>query len=397
MKAKRVFFFVLDSVGVGAMPDAAEYGDGDVNTLKHIAKTVGGLNLPTLEKMGLGHLTEIKGVAKPSSTIAAYGKAAEKSKGKDTTTGHWEFMGIEVSVPFPTYPQGFPKEFIDCFVAENSLPGVLGNKAASGTVIIEELGEKHLASEKPIVYTSADSVFQIACHEETFGLDRLYSLCKNARKQCNEINVSRVIARPFLGANAKAFKRTGNRKDYSIELPAKTALDHLLVDKFESISIGKVASIYGYTGFSKELKASSNQEIFNVAKKEAERNFTGLLFANFVDFDMLYGHRRNPRGYAKELEWFDAELRSFIKSMMREDDLLILSADHGNDPTAPGSDHTREYVPIIAYTKVTENSGGKALGTRTSFADIGQTILDALGSSAKLPIGQSFWQEMRML
>lgn len=393
-KMKRVFFCVLDSLGVGALPDAKDYGDGPgANTLGNIATAVGSLELPTLGKMGIGNITSVRGTPPQTQTIAAFGKANEISKGKDTTTGHWEFAGIEVKNPFPTYPNGFPKSFIDQFINENSLPGVLCNQPASGTQVIEDLGEEHIRTGKPIVYTSADSVFQIACHEELFGLDRLYKICENARKQCDAIQVSRVIARPFLGKNAQDFKRTGNRKDFSIALPSATAMDKMVAAGLETISIGKIASIYSHQGFTQELKAGSNREILQTVRSQLNRDFAGLVFANFVDFDMNFGHRRDPAGYAEELRWFDAELEAIIEKMT-ESDLLILSADHGNDPTTPGSDHTREYVPVLAYTKHTHRVGGKDLGTRGSFADIGQTMLDAFGLAPDLPIGTSFWKEL---
>ncbi len=390
MQYKRVFFLVLDSVGIGSMPDALKFGDHDTNsnTIAHAAKAVGGLKTPNLAKFGLGNISAIEGVAPTTNPIASYGKLKELSNGKDTTTGHWEMAGVYVTKPFPTFYDGFPQAFIDRFVIDAKLPGVLANIPASGTEIIEIHGDEHVRTGKPIVYTSADSVFQIACHEESFGLERLYEICQIARKLCDEYKVARVIARPFVGSNGK-YTRTQNRKDFSIALPEEIMMQKLLRAGLESVSIGKVASIYSEEGFNKKVKATNNKAIFEAVLTEASRDFHGLVFANLVDFDMLYGHRRNPTGYAHELEWFDGVLPSLM-NIMKEDDLLLLSADHGNDPTAKGSDHTREYVPILAYSKRTEKNGGKNLATRDSFADIGQTILEALGVNEHQKIGKSF-------
>lgn len=385
----RVFFLVLDSVGIGAMPDAADFGDSGSHTLGHIAEAAGGLRIPNLERMGLGNISEIKGVSKVGRATAAHGKSSELAKGKDTTTGHWEMAGVRVTRPFPTYYEGFPSSFMDRFVKEADVPGYLGNVAASGTEIIKDLGHEHVRTGKPIVYTSADSVFQIACHEDHFGLDRLYKICEVARKLCDELGVARVIARPFVGP-AGAYKRTTNRKDYSVALPEETTMDRLLrMPGLETVSIGKVASIYSERGFSKKVKAGDNRAIFEAFLKESERGFRGLVFANLVDFDQLYGHRRNARGYADELVWLDGELPRLLKNL-GERDLLIMTADHGNDPTFRGTDHTREFVPVIAWTRATEAKGGTSLGTLDTFADMGQTVLEALGSTEKQPIGRSF-------
>jgi phosphopentomutase len=385
----RVFFLVLDSVGIGAMPDAAEFGDTGAHTLGHIAEAVGGLKVPNLAKMGLGNISALKGVTPANKATAAFGKSSELAKGKDTTTGHWEMAGVRVKQAFPTYHDGFPDSFMTRFVKEAGVPGFLGNIPASGTEIIQQLGDEHVKTGKPIVYTSADSVFQIAAHEETFGLDKLYKICEIARKLCDELGVARVIARPFVGKSG-AYKRTTNRKDYSVALPEETTMDRLQrIPGLETVSIGKVASIYSEQGFSKKVKAGDNRAIFSAFLEEAGRNFKGLCFANLVDFDMLYGHRRDSKGYAKELEWLDAELPNFL-SKLGPRDLFLMTADHGNDPTFPGSDHTREYVPIIAWSRATEERGGQDLGTLKTFADLGQTILEALGSTEKQPIGQSF-------
>lgn len=385
----RVFFLVLDSVGIGAMPDASDFGDTGAHTLGHIAEAVGGLRLPNLERMGLGNIADIKGLSKVKKASAAHGKSAELARGKDTTTGHWEMAGVRVTKAFPTYYEGFPQEFVDRFVKEAGVPGYLGNIPASGTEIIKDLGDEHLRTGKPIVYTSADSVFQIACHEEHFGLDRLYKICEVARRLCDELGVARVIARPFVGESG-GYRRTTNRKDYSVALPEETTMDRLLrVPGLETVSIGKVASIYSEQGFSKKVKAGDNRAIFSAFLEESGRKFRGLAFANLVDFDQLYGHRRNSKGYADELAWLDGELPNLL-SNLGERDLLIMTADHGNDPTFHGTDHTREYVPVIAWSRATENNGGESLGTLSTFADMGQTILEALGSSEKQPIGRSF-------
>lgn len=391
-KYDRVFFLVLDSLGIGAMPDAADFGDAGSNTLGHIADAVGGLKVPNLASMGLGNIAPLKGVAPQARTTASFGKCAELSKGKDTTTGHWEMAGIHVTKPFPTYYEGFPQEFVDKFVKEARVPGFLGNVAASGTEIIQKLGDEHVKTGKPIVYTSADSVFQIACHEEHFGLERLYEICEVARKLCDEFGVARVIARPFVGSNGN-YTRTKNRKDYSIALPQETMMQKLQRAGLETVSVGKVASIYSEAGFSSKIKAGDNRAIFAATSQEAERSFRGLVFANLVDFDMLYGHRRNPEGYADELRWFDDALPELL-GKLGDRDLLLLSADHGNDPTFQGSDHTREYVPLLAWTRETESRGGNDLGVRKSFADIGQTVLEALGSTEKQRIGTSFLTEI---
>lgn len=374
------------------MPDADSFGDTGSHTLGHIAESVGGLKVPTLEAMGLGRISAIKGIAIPSKTIASFGKCAELSKGKDTTTGHWEMAGIHVTKPFPTYYQGYPESFVNDFVKKAKVPGYLGNIAASGTEIIQQLGDEHVKSGKPIVYTSADSVFQIACHEEHFGLERLYEICEVARKLCDDFGVARVIARPFVGTSGN-YTRTKNRKDYSIALPEETMMQKLQRAGLETVSVGKVASIYSEQGFDKKLKAGDNRAILAAAAGEIPRKFRGLVFANLVDFDMLYGHRRNPKGYAEELRWFDSELPGFLAGM-GERDLVLMSADHGNDPTFRGSDHTREYVPLLAWSRATEKNGGRDLGTRNTFADIGQTVLEALGCSERQRIGTSFLQEM---
>ncbi len=388
----RVFLLVLDSVGIGAMPDAARFGDMGAHTLGHIAERPNGLRVPHLARMGLGNITPLQGIPPAPKPTASFGKCAELSNGKDTTTGHWEMAGIHVKSPFPTYYDGFPSDMMERFVKEAKVPGFLGNIPASGTEIIQTLGDEHVKTGKPIVYTSADSVFQIACHEESFGLDRLYEICRVARTLCDERGVARVIARPFVG-NAGSYTRTGNRKDFSVALPEEVMMEKLLAEGLESVSIGKVASIYSDKGFNRLLKATNNREILAQVKAETRRDFRGLVFANLVDFDMLYGHRRNIDGYANELEWFDQELPSLL-GLLREGDLLLLTADHGNDPAHAGSDHTREYVPILAWSHRTNSLGGSDLGIRSTFADIGQTILDSLGVKSRQRIGKSFLETL---
>ena len=391
---KRVILVILDGMGAGALPDSLDYGDATtVNTLASIDAHKQKLQLPQLQKMGIGNITPLTQIPPAEKPTASYGKASELSKGKDTTTGHWEIAGVHTKNPFTYFPNGFEDSFIKEFLEKTDLPGILGNKAASGTEIIEELGEEHIKTKKPILYTSADSVLQIACHEEHFGLQKLYQICEIARKQSDPLNIARVIARPFLGEKRGEFKRTGNRKDYSIDIPEKTMIDYLKEMKKETVSIGKVASIYNHQGFSKEKAATNNREIMKVLLNELKETPEGLLFANFVDFDMLYGHRRDPEGYGKELEWFDEKLPQIL-SLLNEEDLLILTADHGNDPSASGTDHTREYIPILAYSTSSEKNGGRNLETRESFADIGQTILDAFHIDKKMKIGTSFWNTL---
>lgn len=386
----RIVFLVLDSVGIGAMPDATKFGDSlDYNTIANCARSVGGLKLPNLQKFGLGNICDIAGVSREANPTASFGKCAELSNGKDTTTGHWEMAGLLTQKPFPTFYNGFPPEFMERFVREANVKGFLGNIPASGTAIIQDLGEEHMRSGLPIVYTSSDSVFQIACHEESFGLERLYEICKVARKICDDYNIARVIARPFLGKSKGAFKRTGNRKDFSVDLTGEVMMQKLMRAGIATTSIGKVASIYSEQGFTKKVKGSNNQEIFAATLKEIHDGTQGLIFANLVDFDMLYGHRRDPQGYAKELEWFDRELPNLISSLGPRD-ALIMSADHGNDPTAHGTDHTREYVPLLAWSGHTAKVGGAELGIRKSFADIGQTVLDGFGLNERQEIGESF-------
>lgn len=372
-KFGRVCLVVLDSAGIGEMPDAAAWGDAGANTLGHIfeSRTV---NVPNLRWMGLGNIAPLKGLSPVDSPTGSYGKCTLKSDGKDTTTGHWEMAGIILKQGFPKFPDGFPDRIISEFVAKAALPGILANIPASGTEIIKQFGEEHIATGKPIIYTSADSVFQIAAHEEIVPIDRLYEICQIARDILHgDDEVARVIARPFLGETAETFKRTENRHDYAVPPPAGNLLPLLKDAGLDVVCIGKIASIYDGLGVTEELEAKNNDQIIDVTISALNADSKGLIFSNLVDFDMLYGHRRDVEGYAKALEHFDARLPQIIDAL-NDDDLLIMTADHGNDPTKEGSDHTREYVPLLVYSKNAAN--GVALGTRQSLSDIGQTIAE---------------------
>ncbi|MGM0508008.1 MAG: phosphopentomutase [Fusobacteriota bacterium] len=360
----RVTLIVLDSAGVGALPDADKYGDIGSNTIGHIGDKLG-LDLPNMEKMGLGNIIDIGGVKKVSNPTALYGKAAEKSKGKDTTTGHWEIAGIILDEPFPTYPNGFPEEIINEFKKKTG-KGVLGNKVASGTVIINELGDKHVETGDLIVYTSADSVFQIAAHEEVVPVKKLYEYCEIAREM---LDVGRVIARPFIGKNGD-YTRTANRHDYSIEPTSKTMMDKIVENNLDVLAVGKIRDIFAGHGVTDYVKTKNNMDGVDKTLEYMKSKKDGLIFSNLVDFDMLYGHRRNVRGYKESLENFDKRLPEILDAM-RDDEVLIITADHGCDPTFKGTDHTREYIPILAYGK---NIGSGDIGKRDSFSDISETI-----------------------
>lgn len=390
-KFKRVALIVLDSVGIGEMPDADHFGDKGANTLVHIAEKMGGLKLPHLEKMGLGQIHSIKGVKETEKAIASYGKMKEVSVGKDTMTGHWEIMGLKINIPFKTYPDGFPTSLIETF-EEKIGRKVIGNIPASGTEIIEELGEEHVKSGAVIVYTSADSVFQIAAHEEVVPLSELYHICEIARELTlqPEFAVGRVIARPFIGEPGH-FQRTANRRDYSVKPPEKTVMNFLTEKGLDSIAVGKISDIYANEGVTKSIKTKTNMDGVDKTIRELTDDFHGLLFTNLVDFDMLYGHRRDPIGYGQALEEFDARLPEILDALT-EEDLLMITADHGNDPTHTGTDHTREYVPLLVYSKSLQ--GGISLGIRETFADIGATIADIFG----IPLpnhGKSFLLQLR--
>ena len=368
---KRVLLLVLDSVGIGALPDAALYNDVGSNTIGNIAKKLGGLNLPNLEKMGLGNINDILGVKKVENPTASFGKMAERSPGKDTTTGHWEIAGITLEKPFPTYPDGFPKEIIEEYEKRIGMK-TIGNYAASGTQIIEDLGAEHVRTGHPIVYTSADSVFQVAAHEDVISIDKLYEICQVARDLLEgDHAVGRVIARPFVG-DVGSFTRTTNRKDFSRLPDSKIVLESLKESGYEVVSVGKIYDIYGGLGITKSLKSKSNLDGLEKTIKLLEEDFSGLIMTNLVDFDMLYGHRNDVEGYGKALEETDQMISEILRNL-KEDDLLIITADHGCDPTHPGTDHTREYVPVIVYSSLLEP---KALGTRETFADVAVTLAE---------------------
>lgn len=388
---KRAIIIVLDSAGIGEMPDSEEYGDKGVNTLVNTARRVGGLNLPYLEAMGLGNLGDIKGVKPVKKAKCAYGIMQEMSKGKDTTTGHWEMMGIITEKPFPTYPNGFPDEIIKQFEKRIGRK-VLGNIAASGTEIIKMMGEEHIKTGYPIVYTSADSVFQVAAHEEVIPLDELYRMCEIAREMLTgEHNVGRVIARPFLGEPGN-FYRTPNRHDYALA-PGKNILDFILEQGKEVTGIGKIKDIFAGRGVKRSYPASNNMEGVDKLLEVLAEDSEGLIFVNLVDFDQLYGHRNDAEGYARALEEFDKRLVE-IQDKMREDDILIITADHGCDPTIPGTDHTREQVPLLVYgKKLKENI---SLGVRKSFADVGKTAAEHLEIKIDDSLaGESFYALVR--
>jgi phosphopentomutase len=384
----RVLLIVLDGAGIGAMPDAPEWGDAGADTFGHILESRK-VRLPNLQRYGLGNIRPLASVPPLDQLSGSYGRCALRSNGKDTTTGHWEMAGIILDRAFPTYPNGFPSSVIDKFVRETSVPGILGNIPASGTEIIKVLGEEHVKTGKPIVYTSADSVFQIAAHEKVIPLERLYEICEIARAILDgEHKVGRVIARPFLGEPG-AFYSTENRHDYSVPPPRENLLTALADEDLDVVCIGKIASIYDSMGVTQDLTAKNNEQSINQTIKALQDSTRGLIFSNLVDFDMLYGHRRDTEGYAKALEHFDSRLPE-IESAMRDDDVMMITADHGNDPTFPGSDHTREYAPLLVYGKTSRSAVN--LGTRDSLADIGQTIAANFG--IKLTAGASFLTEL---
>ncbi len=390
-KFKRICLVVLDSAGIGAMPDAPDWGDAGADTLGNIFRSRK-VDVPNFQALGLGNIRPLDGVAVVAEPTGSYGKCTLRSNGKDTTTGHWEMAGIVLDKAFPTFPAGFPSRLIDRFVAETGVPGILGNVPASGTEIIKELGEEHVRTGKPIVYTSADSVFQIAAHEEVVPIDRLYEMCEIARRILDgEDKVGRVIARPFVGRSANDFKRTENRHDYAVPPPSDNLLPLLKEKGLDVVCIGKIASIYDSIGVTQDLTAKNNDQTVDQTINALNSESRGLIFSNLVDFDMLYGHRRDTEGYAKALEHFDVRLPE-IFAAMDDEDLLILTADHGNDPTFRGSDHTREFVPLLVYGRSAKP--GVDLGIRGSLADIGQTIADNFGVTLK--DGESFLDQVAL-
>ena len=372
----RAFLLVMDSFGIGGAPDAANYGDEGANTLLHIANQMN-LNLPNLASLGLGKAAELASGTNPwpaAAVTSSYAVGQEISHGKDTVSGHWEIAGVPVLFDWGYFPNtipAFPQQLTDALIAKAGLPGILGNKHASGTEIIAELGEEHMRSGAPIVYTSADSVIQIAAHEHSFGLERLYDVCKIARELSYPLNIGRVIARPFVGSNASEFARTGNRKDYTVQPPSPTLFNIASDAGRAVVSLGKIGDIYAHSGTGHEVKASGHLALWDVTLAEAPKlEQGGFLMVNFVDFDMLYGHRRNPIGYGTALKEFDLRVPELL-ALIQPGDLLIITADHGNDPTWKGTDHTRERIPILVFEP---GKPARNLGLRSTFADIGQSI-----------------------
>lgn len=390
----RFICIVADGFGVGEAPDAKSYGDVGSNTLANTASFVGGIKLPNLEKMGIGLLGDFSGIQKVSRPLGVVSRLAEKSAGKDTTSGHWELAGIVTKEAFPVFSPGFPDPLVARFCEAAKIPGVLGNIHASGTEIIKKLGEEHLKTGKPILYTSADSVFQLAAHEEVFGLDRLYEISEIARELTRPLQIGRVIARPFIGKSSLNFKRTENRRDYSLD-PEKNCLDLIQDNGIQVCSVGKIDDIFAHRSITCGKHTGNNKDGLNatldfIRKTKSEKAF---VFVNLVDFDMLFGHRRDPKGYAQALVDLDTFLPRLLNEL-NESDCLMITSDHGCDPTFRGSDHTREFVPLLAYSPSTS---GKQLADRGSFADVGATILEGFGiASINLPgIGDSFLCELQ--
>lgn len=393
-RTPRAIVLVLDSVGAGELPDAADYGDVGANTLANTAKAVGGLSMPNLGAMGLGNVTEILGVGPVDEPRASWGRNAEASAGKDTTTGHWEMMGLHLTRAFPTYPDGFPPEVMDAFTRQTGL-GWLGNYAASGTEIIQALGDEHVATGKPIVYTSADSVFQVACHEEVVSIDRLYEICRIARERVctGEHAAGRIIARPFIGPDESgSYVRTHRRRDFALAPTEPTVLDRLWEAGILTYGIGKIGEIFAWQGVCESPHSESNMHGMDNLIARVGSETPGFVFANLVDFDMLWGHRNDPEGYAAGLEAVDARMPDLLDAMI-DGDLLIITADHGCDPTLPSTDHSREYTPLIAYMRGVD--AGVDLGVRETFSDIGETVLDFYGLAGACGRGTSFLPEVR--
>ena len=383
MDRRRFLILVADSAGCGEMPDAREYGDEGSDTIGNVSRAVGGLSLPVMGHMGLGHTTHILGVPPDAAPAGFHGRMAERSHGKDTITGHWEMMGIVLSEGLATFPRGFPPEIVEPFVAETGVPGVLGNVAASGTVIIEQLGAEHQRTGKPIVYTSADSVFQIAAHEETVPLDELYRWCRIARRQLDHHRVARVIARPFVGAPGR-YVRTYHRKDFALATPAPTVLEALVERGVPVVGVGKIPDVFDRKGITGEVHTEGNADGLRKTEQLLDTVDHGLVFVNLVDFDMLYGHRNDPAGYGRALEEMDRALPRLL-GKLRPGEVAAITADHGCDPTTPSTDHSREYVPLLVHAP---GRGGGGLGTRASFADLGATVAEFFGVPAR--VGRSF-------
>ena len=392
VNSKRAIIIILDACGVGELPDAAQYGDQGSSTIPHVAMAVGGVDMPNCQKLGLGNIVPIRGVPPSDCPIAAYGKMAEKSPGKDSTTGHWEIAGVELDAPFPVFPNGFPADLVSAFETKTGV-ATIGNVAASGTEIIDRLGEEHLKTGALILYTSADSVLQIAAHERLYPIEQQYEICKMARELCTgQYDVGRVIARPFIGEPG-AFTRTSRRKDFSRLPPRATLLDELVKRGHRVLSIGKIYDLFAGQGISKAIKTANNGEVMEqlISAVESDRKHA-LIFANLVDFDQLWGHRNDERNFAKSLEEFDCSLAALLDKL-RPDDVLIITADHGCDPTVKTStDHSREYVPLLVYGHGINH--GVNLGTRETFADVASTLAEYLELNVTFP-GTSFWGELK--
>ncbi len=384
----KIVCIVLDGVGIGAAPDAKIYNDEASNTLSNTAAVMGGLHLPNMGALGLGNIAKIEGVPSTSNASANFGKMREVSKGKDSTTGHWEMSGIVLEKDFPYYPNGFPNDVVEKFCALTGCKGILGNKPASGTEIIAQLGAEHERTGNPIVYTSADSVFQIAANEQVIPLERLYELCIIARNEVmiGQHAVGRVIARPFIGSNGN-YKRTTNRRDFSLIPPSTTMLDILFEHKISTVAIGKIDDLFAGKSLSEKIHTTSNAEGIEETIRWAKKTTTGFIFTNLVDFDALFGHRQDPKGMKEALEYFDVQLPRILETM-KDDDILLLTADHGNDPTDHSTDHSREYVPLIAYSP--NGKRNVNIGIRETFADLGKTVVDYFGFEGKELSGSSF-------
>lgn len=380
---------ILDGVGIGELPDAKLYSDEGSNTLVNTADAVDGLFLPTLQKLGLGNIIRIKGIEAVDNPKSSFGKMKEVSKGKDSITGHWEIGGIYVDLDFSYFPNGFPDHIVNKFLSLTGCKGFLGNKAASGTEIIQELGDEHVKTGFPIIYTSADSVFQIAAHENIIPLRKLYDICKITREKVlvSPVVIGRVIARPFIGTSGN-FLRTVSRKDFSIDPPNDTILDVLTKNNVTTIAIGKINDLFNYRGIKVGVQTKTNAEGFAKILEYTSVSENSLIFANLVDFDVYYGHRNDPHGFASELKKFDDYLPTLLNSL-DESDTLIMTADHGNDPTTPSTDHSREYVPLLFYQK---NKPGRNLGIRQTFSDVSKTVADHFQISNELK-GKSFLNE----
>ena len=393
MPFKRVIVMVLDGVGAGAAPDAARYGDEGSNSIANTARAVGGLKLPNMGKIGLGRIDDILGVPPEDNPSGGYGKLQPKSAGKDTITGHWELMGIYLPEPFPTYPNGFPPEVIDEFIRRTGMPGILANYPASGTEIIKDLGMEHMQTGKPIVYTSADSVFQIASHEGVIPIEEQYRQCEIAREiLTGPHNVGRVIARPFVGDSPETFKRTEHRRDFP-RLPGElTMLEKLVSSGKEVYSVGKIDDIFAHRGITHKNHVVPNVECIQATIADLELDFEGMIFTNLIENDMIYGHRNDPRGYADTLETFDQALPEILRKM-RDTDLLIIASDHGVDPTTPSTDHSRECSPLLVYSPAMK--AGVNLGVRQTFSDVGATIAEIFGLQPPSHGGTSFLKDIQ--